>query len=255
MKLRTCLVLVLLVLVAGCIKYDQILTLNPDGSGQVSLHYAMTEALVQQMKAMQAMASQMTDQMGGEVKQEESNSMDALSFDETKITDEFKALKKEGFKLKSIKSYTKEGWQHMDVAFSFKDISRLKQVSFFKDSDMSIVRNDRGNYVISTKKKDDESEEASEDESPTTEGDETPSQGEGMEGMEQMMMPMFQGFAVSITIETPTEIIDTNAPEKDGKKAVWSFSMEKDPKAMEKMEDPDLYIEFKGKGVKLNELK
>ena len=227
--------------------------MNPDGSGQVTLHYAMTEAIIQQMKAMQAMASQMGDQMGGEVKQEGSNSMDALSFDEAKITDEFKALKKEGFKLTRMKSYTKEGWQHMDVAFTFKDISRLKQVSFFKDSDMSIVRNDRGNYVISTQKTDKEPEETSGVETPAMEGEQAPA--EGMEGMEQMMMPMFQGFAVSITFETPTEIVETNAPEKEGKKAVWSFSMDKDPKAMEKMENPDLYIEFKGKGVKLNELK
>lgn len=249
-------VIVFCLMIVGCIKYDQEITLNKDGSGTVALHYAMSQAMVQQMEAMASMASQMGEEAKGG-KGETKMSMDNLSFEEEKVKGEFSRLKDHGITLQSSRSYDKEGWRHMEVKFHFKDVSKLKHVSYFKDNDMTIEKNNRGNYEVRTHSKGngDKQKEEEADIDPET-AEQAAEMAKGMEqGMEQMMMPMMQGFRVSFTFHTPTSIVKTNAPEQDKKRARWVFDLEKDQKAMEKMESEDMVIEFSGKGVKLNELK
>lgn len=248
MKKITCLVCFLLILLAvGCIKYDQVLTLNKDGSGTVTLHYAMSDAILEQMKAMEAMKEGMSE--SGEVKTETKEdgpfSMEAMEFNEEKVKNEFKELKKDGFQLKNLKTYGKEGWQHVELEFTFKDVSNLKKVSFFKTSNMAVVKNDRGNYEIrSVSKKDD-----------AKEGEQPPGEETAEAGADDMMGALFGGLYMSYTFNTPTEIVDTNAPEKKNTMARWVFDFDKDPSFVKDKEGPQFVIEFKGKGVKLNELK
>jgi len=242
-----------MIALVSCIQYDQVITLNKDGSGKVDLHYAMSEMMTQQMKAMSQMAEEMSKNMGGEATEEpEKDEMNIFNFEEDKIKGEFDSLKQDGISLTDSKTYKKDGWEHVELTFTFKDFTKLSKVSYFKDNDMKITKNAKGNYVIFSKsKKGEEKAEAAE------EGEEAPSM-EGMpdeDAMKDMMLPMMKGFRVSITFNTPTPIVSTTAPEKGKTMAKWEFDLEKDQEAMSKMEEEDMVIEFEGKGVSMKEMK
>lgn len=215
----------------GCVKVDQEITLNKDGSGRVSMMYAMSEQSIQQMEAM----AEMMAQQGGEGSQS-----DSLNFDQAKVEKEFEGLKDKGIKLKSVKSEVKDGWRYIYIVFNFQDISRLKDTSLFKDSEMTITKNADGNYVISS----------------VVSGQGMGPGGENkMEDIPPQMMAMFQGMRIAMKFNTPGTIIETTAPIKGKKSAAWVFDVDKDPEALSKMSGKEMRIVFEGKGCAIPEIK
>lgn len=218
-----------LVALTGCIKMEQDITLNKDGSGSFKLMYAMSEQTINQMKAM----AQMGAEEGVEV---ESN--DDLEFDEEKVRAKFEGYKDQGITLKSAKSETKDGWKYMRIAGDFQDIAKLTEAEVMGDGSFSISKNAEGNYVISSKMGGEDM---------------------GMEDAdaEQMkaMLPMLAGLRMSLKVTTPTKIISTTAPAKTDNSAEWVFDADTDPESILKMGQTRMEIVFDGEGVTIPEVK
>jgi hypothetical protein len=219
----------------GCMKVDQEITLNKDGSGRADIMYAMSEQTLQQMKAMAEMAKQMSQQEGqeGQAAPEEEN---PFEFDKAKVEEKFKALKDKGITLKSVKTEKKEGWEYMYLVFDFQDISKLKEVEFYQDSPLTITKNEAGNYEIVSQMSGEEMG--------------------GGQGEEQMkaMLPMLKGMRISMKFNTPGKIIETTAPIKEAKSAEWVYDVDKDPETFMKMSSTDMKIVFDGKGCTIPEV-
>lgn len=217
----------LIFFLGGCLKMEQEVTLNKDGSGKVDLMYAMSEQTVQQMKALAEMAKQ----QGGEGASEQN----FPEFDEARVKEKYAALKDKGITLKSVKAEKKGGWQYMYVTADFKDISRVKDMDEFKDSSLTITKDADGNYVI----------------------DSGMSRQEGMDNPEQMkaMLPMLAGMRIKMKFNTPGKIIETTAPIKGNKSAEWVFDVDKDPDTFMKMSKSEMKIVFDGKGCTIPEVK
>jgi len=220
----------------GCMKFDQEITLNKDGSGSVSMMYAMSEAVIQQMEAMAEMGKQMV-QEGAEIEEEDK----PFEFDEAKIKEEFEGMKDKGIELTSVKSETKDGWKYTYVDFTFKDVGKLKELDEFKEDSFSIVKNPEGNYVITMKMGSVGTQAEPQDEAQL-----------------QQMMPMIQGQGMEVASKftVPTKIIETNAPLKEGKSAGFEVDVDKDPDAflaLSKM--GEVTIVFDGKGCSIPEVK
>ena len=218
----------------GCLKMDQDITLNKDGSGEIRMVYGMSEQTINQMKAMAEMAKQMAPEEG---KLETPND-EAFQFDPAQIREQFKGLKDKGITLKSIKTEKKDGWQYMSLRVAFKDISKLKDVPELGNSPITITKDAQGNYVISSGMGGDK-------------------MGQGMKNPEQMkaMLPMFKGMRVSLKINTPTKIIETNAPIKTRDSAQWVIDVDKDPDSLMKYSGQSMKIVFDGKGCTIPEVK
>lgn len=217
-----------LLALCGCLKMEQEVTLNKDGSGQIDMMYAMSEQTVQQMKAM----SEMAEQSGGEV----TSTQDSFEFDEAKVKEKYGALKDKGITLKSVKSETRGGWKYMYVKADFKDISKLKEVEGFDK--ITITKNADGNYVIDSGMSQDD-------------------MGGGMDNPEQMkaMLPMLAGMRITMKFNTPGKIIETTAPIKGKNSAEWVYDVDKDPDTFMKMSSSEMKIVFDGKGCTIPELK
>ena len=226
--------LTIVFLISGCLKMEQEITLNKDGSGRIKIVYGMSEQTISQMKAMAEMAKQMAPEEG-----ELTTPKDELfQFDAAKIKEEFKGLKEKGITLKSVKTEKKDGWQYIDMVVAFKDISKLEDIPEMGNSPLTITKDAQGNYVISSGMSDDK-------------------MGAGMQNPEQMkaMLPMFQGMRVSMKINTPTNIIETNAPIKGKKSAQWVIDVDKDPDSLTKLSGMSMKIVFDGKGCTIPEVK
>ncbi len=212
----------------GCIKMEQDITLNKDGSGSFKLMYAMSEQTINQMKAM----AQMGAEEGVEV---ESN--DDFEFDEKKVRAKFEELKDRGITLKNVKSETRDGWKYMHVDCDFQDLAKLGEAEVMGDSPFSISKNAEGNYVIASK------------------------MGGGDMGMEdadaeqmKAMLPMLAGMRVALKVTTPTRIISTTAPTKTDNSAQWIFDADTDPESILKMGQTKMEIVFDGTGVTIPEV-
>ncbi|MDP8214862.1 MAG: hypothetical protein RAO92_08800 [Candidatus Euphemobacter frigidus] len=222
--------LLMVVAFSGCIKMEQDITLNKDGSGSVEFMYAMSEQTINQMKAM----AQMGKQEGEEAELDDNQ----FEFDEAKVKSKFEAMKEQGIVLKNVETTTKGGWKYMNIAFDFKDISKLNDAEAMGDSPITITKNADGNYVITSKMSGDE-------------------MGGGEADTEQMkaMLPMLAGMRVAMKIHTPGAIISTTAPIKGKDTAEWIFDVDKDPDSVLNMSKSKMEIVFDGKGCTIPEVK
>jgi hypothetical protein len=220
--------LAVLVALTGCIKMEQDITLNKDGSGNFKLMYGMSEQTINQMKAM----AQMGSEEGVEVESDND-----FEFDEAEVRSKFEALKEQGITLESVKSETKDGWKYMHIDFDFQDIARLNEAEVAGDSPISIAKNAEGNYVVTSK------------------------MGGGDMGMEdtdaeqiKAMLPMLAGMRLALKVTIPTKIISTTAPVKTENSAEWVFDADTDPDSILKMGQTKMEIVFEGAGVTIPEI-
>lgn len=222
------LVLSAVLALTGCIKVDQTLTLNADGSGTLALRYGMSEQMLAQLKAMEQMAAQAED--GLEVEQET-----PFELDPEQVRADFEADKPDGVELTALRSEVVDGWKYIDLTVTFEDIRALKRTELFEDSQLGIERLNNGNFRITQRGGGD---------------DEMSGDAAGQQLMQQMTA-MLAGFRIAQTIVVPGDILDTNATVVDGRSAAWVFDIAEDPNVLRTLNDTDLVVTFAGDGVKL----
>jgi hypothetical protein len=221
----------LLLAVTGCIRVEQTIILNEDGSGTVKLAYAVTE----QNAAMLEAAMQNSEGAGA---MPQSGSI--MGFTEETVRMQFKELEPYGVTLKEVNSETRDGWQHLEMAAAFESLKGLAQTPLLSDRAVSLTKTRNGNYKFRQKA-----------------GDEQPSMAAGAADnpqMQQAIQEMMKGFRVQIRIQTPGEIIKSSAPEAAEREAIWTFDLEKDADAVQQVEKLDMWVIFEGKGLDLPEL-
>lgn len=227
--------LVAVLALSGCIKMDQDITLNKDGSGNAKIMLAMSQQTIQQFEAMAAMSEQMAEGQEGEA-QEEDSPLDM--FKSEKVKKEFEELKDQGITLNSVNVEDKEGWKYVYIDFDFEDIGKLQSTDMFEDQPVTITRREDGNYVITAKMSKSEMGAG------------------GEQNKEQMkaMLPMFKGLRIAMKFNTPGDIISTTAPIKEARSAQWVFDVDKDPDSFLEMDQTKMEIVFDGAGCTIPEV-
>ena len=214
-------------LFCGCVKVDQTLTLNPDGTGTINLSYARSE---ESASTMQGFARAMMDQSGPDMQT-------PLDFTDEELRQDFKEYEPYGVFLDSLKSEERDGWKYRHMVIRFRDLKGLAQTGFLSDRNISIARNAQGNYVFTQAASANGNipEELSGDDPQTA----------------YMLAQLMEGFRAVIRVRTPGRILETNAPEKTDNSATWTFDLDKDPQALEKVQKLSMKIVFDGKGLKI----
>lgn len=233
--LRWLCVIALAIAVTGCIKVDQTLTLNKDGSGILDIRYGMSEQAIAQLEAMEKMGEAIQES-GGEPIDMESDTPFDLDFDEAQVREEFESKQLEGVELVSAESKTADGWRYMALKVSFDNLEALKQTDFFDDSELSLSKDAEGNYVLTQRSTDDEA-------------------GSDMDEMDPEMLnqmaAMFAGMRIANQFVVPTEIIETNATEVDGRSAAWIYDIENDPAILTQLQDFNMRVVFSSEGASI----
>lgn len=211
----------------GCVKVDQTLTLNPDGSGTIHLSYARSE---ESSSTMQDVARAMMEEAGPEMET-------PLDFTDEELRQDFKEYEPYGVFLDSLKSEQRDGWKYRHMVIRFRDLKGLSQTGFLSDRNISLVRNAQGNYVFT--------------QTANANGGIPEEFSGGDPQSEYMLAELMQGFRAVIRVRTPGRILETNAPEKTDNSATWTFDLEKDPQALQKVQKTAPRIVFEGKGLKI----
>ncbi|MBK1617839.1 hypothetical protein CKO42_05085 [Lamprobacter modestohalophilus] len=234
-SLRWLCIVALAFAVTGCIKVDQTLTLNKDGSGTLNMRYGMSEQAIAQVEAMEKMGEAMQES-GGEALDMDAERPFDLDFDEAKVREEFEAEGLEGVELASVKSESVDGWRFMEMKLTFDNLTALKQTDYFDGSELSLSKDAEGNYVLTQRSTDNGDDGDDEEMDPQ---------------MLKQMAAMFAGMRIANRVIVPTEIIETNATDIDGRSASWVYDIEKDPTILSQIQNFNMRVVFSSEGTSI----
>ena len=188
--------LLLLFMLQGCIDYEETMTLNPNGSAAVKIHYYIDESLM-------AMAEESQGQ---------------LTFDKASLEKEFKQA---GLKPLNTKVYTESGKRHVTFDLKFKDINKIPHKVPFERREISLIKISNRTYLYRSVMKTETPQDTKEAEVDTTDEFNT-------DEMIKTIKTLFVGHTFTFTLETPYKILETNAGGKiEGKKVTWEFPLAK----------------------------
>lgn len=248
--------LVAVMLVSGCFDYEEKLVINSDGSGQMTVHYAMDKEYLEQMEQMRL---ELVELLG-----DEDTAGGALTdmWSEKLIR---KALEEQGqgASLLAYEESESETARMWDMTFSFDDINRLHVVmdalyedpadeldedtAAADDSDempeLIFVQQDDGTWLFTRPMGDDENDIAEEfyDEEDAAyddgyDGDYAEEDSEdasfkedslsaAADEMTEELTAMFEGHSVKVEVVFPGKVIESNATHVDGNTAVWEYAL------------------------------
>jgi hypothetical protein len=215
------------------VQVDQHITLNEDGSGRLDVRYAMS---LENMRQMEAMARQAGGAEG------EGDSAAPFDFNEEQIRKEFADYGAHGVTLESVTSEEKDGWKHIRIGVLFKDLAGLAKTELVADRALSLVKDQRGNYAFR--------QAAGERLLPGATGG-----GSEQQNASELLAGLLKGFRARVRMTVPRPIVESNAEKVDGRTALWEFDLEKDPRAIERLQKADMRVVFEGAGLELPELK
>ncbi len=236
--LRVFCVLAIAFALTGCFKIDQTLTLNNDGSGVLEMRYGMSEQAIAQLEAMEKMAEAMGEDEGEAMTMDADTPFD-MSFDEAQVREEFEAKELDGVELLSATSETVDGWRYMQLIIRFDHLAALNQTEFLEDNPLSLTQNADGHYVLTQG-----------DDQAGANGDDIDSELEAQ--MLQQMAAMFAGLRIASRVVVPTEIIDTDATEVDGRTAAWIYDIEENPNVLTELRNIRMRVVFSSEGVSMD---
>lgn len=244
------LVLALAVGAAGCVQMHSETTINDDGSGTATLAIGISQSMLEAIKEMQ------------ELDPDASGDMEMPAFDEIQRDRIEKAIKPYDVKLTEFEKSDADGRESIRLAFAFKDLKGLSAVmaaTLGEDPEdgMGIYETGDGNYVLKQARYDFSDmplpEQEEEAEAPASEeadpaAEQTPEQMQRQMELVGKMMASMSELDISVRITVPGDIIETNAPQQEGRTSIWTINSSN---MMTAGEDMDPVITFSGKGVKI----
>jgi hypothetical protein len=228
-------------LASGCIQYEQTLTLNADRSGLIDIRYAIDESAVARITGAMKLADEMAKASGETPRPREQDVLLLfLNPTEDRIRQEFRKFESMGVKIENLKVDAREAARQVELKVSFKDLASFAQTAFFTEYGFSLSKTADGNYRFSRT---------------TSEADAAAVATLGDPETVKQVTPMLAGFAVTLTLRTPTPIIEANTPRRGLKDATWIYNFDKDPASFVAFQNQNLDVVFRGEGLNLPEVK
>ncbi len=239
-KLMVGLILTCLALFAcGCIDYSELLEINADGTGTMTLQMVMHKSYFEGLMALAEMSDSTADTPDS-----------VFSFMKRKDLEDRTKASNGKVKLIDFKENISDSTIAYEVKFSFTDLQEMLAVSGdvgqdesmaaprFK-RDVKFVKESSGNWHYSRALGDStmnpfaqpqgsEESESVDPEPATAEDSLAQGMAEGMKDMGKAMMQMFEGaFAgrkIKLAVKFPGDIIESNATSTEGRTAIWEYA-------------------------------
>lgn len=228
--------------ISGCLKVDQTLTLEKNGSGNLEILYSIPEQTVTQMKSMFKLRDQMDTVLGQTSPQTKEDEFERTFFDpsEEQIKRLVKKYEKFGITVDMLKVETRNAARNVSLKLVFADLGQVAKADFFPRHGFSLFRNNDNTYTFSRSPDNDETILKPNEITPESAG---------------LLTPVLSGFRVSLKVNTPGKILESNASRKTLYNAAWIFEFDKDPNAVELLQNLSMKIVFDGKGSKIPEVR
>lgn len=235
---------------SGCLKVEQTITLNKDGSCNLEMTYGMSKQNIEQLKTMQKLASAAANDDFNEAEamnRDNSVSQTLFEFNEENVRKKFQELEPFGVKLEKLESETRNDWKYINVLVSFKDLDALMKTEFFNKGAFSLTKNKEGNYVFSQ----------SVANYGHIQNNSSSSDHDSQRLMLQQLAPLLKGLKIIVNVKVPGKILESNAMQKNinndnsDNVATWVYDLDKDPEALYKIQKSQMMVVFAGDDLSL----
>ena len=237
-SLRVALLAALVAVASGCLKIDDTLTINKDGSGSLHMVYAMPQSSIAQLESMKTLMGQMQMASGQAASSNEVRSM--FVFDEAGIRKQLAPFAARGVAIERLQIQDRQDWQYVDLQLQFKSLDALFDTVYFQDFDVSLSKNKDGNYVLLVRTPEDKS---------------TPKVKVGDPETQKALSPVLTGLRMVARVVPPARIVETNAARKTDLSATWEIDYDREPRSVEQLQDLRIYLMFDGQGLTLPDFK
>jgi len=232
----------LLILATGCLKVDQTLSINDDGSGSLQVEYSVSEQAISQLRAMRKLTQQMAAATGEQAAAIPKDDRAYMLLDPQKqsLTAELEKLKPYGVTVDELEVETRNARRNVRVQLRFKSLAEVAKSDWFVEYGFLLYKGPRGNYVF--------------DRPASGTGDDSVMDFSSPE-MVRLLNPLLTGFSVISKVRTPGVILRTNAHRHSQHVAQWQFDFDEDPNALVGLQNQRMLILFEGRGVTLPTIK
>lgn len=226
----------------GCIRADQSLTINRDGSAEFDVTYSMAEQTITQLKAMRKLREELRAAADRPPTASADDDFLYLLIDpeEQDIRDELMKYEKDGLEIKEVETETRNAWRHTRIKLACKDINRIAKTPIFVKHGFSLVKTADDNYLLARSRNNVDAATA-----PDFADSETL----------RLLGPLLAGFNVTLGIRVPGRILKTNATRHSLYSAAWVFDFNRDHNAVTAFHNHKIRVVFQGKGLSLAEIR
>ena len=216
-------------LAAGCLRVDEDIVLNADGTGHLTARYTVAPAMLDRIAAA---ARSATNQPGVPPP---AGAAALLQIDEASVRKEFSAFSDLGLSLRDLRVEETGGVRSVRVEVDFRDLAGLARSEFFASPALTLTQAPSGHFVLSQ-------------EAPLAQslaGDLRARPGE----VDAAMAALFKDFQATIRVTVPGDIVATSAASRSGRTAAWTFDVARAPGDFARARTQPLTVEFKGDGL------
>lgn len=218
-------------LASGCLRVDQHLTLNADGSGHLEARYSVRE---EQLAGIRAAAERSGDQPGVPAV---TNPAALLRFSEEQIRSAFKDNAARGIRLDQVALSASNGWQSVEVDVHFRDLATLAQSELLGDASMSLTKSPAGTWVL--------------EQAPILRHQVAGDLANDHAALDGAMAALLRDVRARVRITVPGDILSTTADRHALRTAAWTIEPGSDAKAWQRARGEALRVEFSGSGLTL----
>ena len=216
-------------LASGCLRVEEDIVLNPDGTGHLTARYTVVPAMLDRIAGA---ARSATNQPGVPPP---AGAAALLQIDEAAVRKDFSSFSELGLVLRDIRVDETGGVRSVRVEVDFRDLSGLAHSEFFASPALTLEQAPSGHFVLSQ-------------EAPLAQslaGDLRARPGE----VDAAMAALFKDFQATVRVTVPGDIVATSAASRSGRTATWTFDVARDPGAFARARAQALTVEFKGDGL------
>jgi hypothetical protein len=224
-------------LLNGCIRMEQIITLRADGSGTMDLTYSIAEESVTQIEAMRKLEEEMEAASDETLSVPPAEDDTRLLFSPTyeDLHGRLKSYERLGIRVEKLEVKSREARRQVHVKLAFTNLAAAAHADLFRKYGFSLTRLPDGDYRVFRP--------------PMTSA--APAVTALDQETERVLTPFLAGLSVSLTLHPPGRIISTTAPIKSATGATWMFEFDRDPNVLAALQREKFEIVFAGKDLNL----
>lgn len=215
----------------GCVRVEQNLVLNGDGTGTLRFVYSVKDADLKRMSEVAAQMAAIDPSLAP-------TDVDWLTaFDESVIRSEWSKHQRAGVELTSVQTSLADGWRSMTADIRFDSLQQLFDCGMIKDCHIALTRGPSGQYGY----------QQSVD---LKEASQSLPGGMDLKTLKPVFAMVMKDFKATFRVEVPGKIVRSNGDREEGRAAIWELNGEQED-LMERLQALDLRVMFMGEKLKL----
>jgi hypothetical protein len=237
---RLFLVIPCVLLASGCLKLEQTLSLQADGSATLRVEYEIPEQTCVQVAALLKLADELAEAQGRPPAAAGADYLPlVLGPVQEQLREYLRKTLPDDARVETCLVESGEGLRRVTVVVNAADLAALDRVPAFRDYGFKLSRLNSGNYRLAR--------------GPVTDPNAPAPAADDLSDPEtvRLLTPVLGGFKATLSVETPSPILEANSNRRSLRRVDWEFDFNRNPADFRAFHTERLSVVFDGAGLSL----